>query len=186
MKRILPLLLSVLFLCGCNEQAAVDAPVSQPTESGYASQYLEYTEKEGYEFFLSGKTETLSVGDTLGDFTLEKLLTRNEDETVRGVRATFSCDITVSGLFTHLQNSTYGQLIRFYPEDGTEFPQPLGTGTLNEWLVVLENNSPTEILGFDGKNPSETEATVRITSFSVNTSPNSTVKYIEIEKAEEK
>ena len=183
MKRLIPVLLILFLLCGCGEVTPVDT--TSDTVSDYASQYLEYAEKEEYEFFLDGKTKKLAVGDAFGDFKLEKLLTRNEDDSVQGIRATFSCDITVTGLFTHLQNSTYGKLIRFYPPDSLEFPQPLGADTLNDWVVVLENNSPFEILGFDGENPIEAEKTVKITSFSINTSPNSTVKYIEIAKAEE-
>lgn len=180
MKKIIPIILCLLLLCGCQGGTDFEETVSVPD---YAETYLEYENTAEYEFYLGGESSILKCGDSLGEFKLDKLQTRSENEQITGIRATFSCDITVSGTFTHLQNKIYGELIRYYP-NGTQFPQPLGTAAKNDWLVVLESGEPFMVLGFDGETPAETTATVRIVSYSINTSPNSTVRYIEIEKAE--
>ena len=181
MKKILVLACCLCLLCGCIDIKDPAVETQAPVDTSYATQYLEYESTDGtVDFSLSGEVKPLKIGDSLGEFTLTKLLTRVEEESTVSVRATFDCDFTASGTFTHLQNSNYGQLIRFYPDENTAFPQPSGMVELDDWFVVLENNNPAEVLGFDGVTPVEITATVKITSFTVNTSPNNTVKYVEI------
>ena len=180
MKKIIPIILCLLLLCGCQSGTDIEETPSVPD---YAEIYLEYKNATEHEFYLGGESALIKLEDDFKGFKLTKLQTRVEDEQVTGIRATFSCDITVSGTFTHLQNKIYGELIRYYPSE-ILFPQPLGTAAKNEWIVVRESNDPFTILGFDGKTPAETVATVRIVSYSIYTSPNSTIRYIEIEKAE--
>lgn len=183
MKRLIPLILILLLLCGCGKVAPADNTPSD-TVSDYATQYLEYADAESYAFNLGHEAATLKLGDTLGDFKLERLQSRTDETGVQGVRASFSCEITVSGVFTHLQNSHYGQLMRFYPDEKTTFPLPDGYTLLDDWIVILEHNNPADVLGFDEKTPSEITATVKITSYTINSSPANTVRYIEIAAAE--
>ncbi len=179
MKRIMVVLLIVAALCGC--KAAPEGVSSIPAYTGYAAKYLEYQNAKSHTFVLSDQEKPLSVGDSIGDWRLEKLIARSSEDT-EGVRASFSCDITLSGNFSYMQNSVYGSLLRFYPDDSSVFPRIKEDNEQLKWLVVLEGNDPLAQLGFSEGDASELHTEVRITELSVNYSPHNIVYYIEIER----
>ncbi len=180
MKKIISALLIVAaVLCGC--QADPENVSSIPAYTGYAAKYFEYQNAESHAFLLAGEEKLLSVGDSLGGWKLERLLERGNEET-QGVRAGFSCDVTLSGTFSYMQNSVYGSLLRFYPDDSSVFPRIKEDNEELKWLVVLESNDPLKQLGFSEGIAAELHTQVRVKALSVNYSPQSIVYYIEIER----
>ncbi len=181
MKKIILLVLAAAFtLCGCQKTADFGSVSSD--YSGYAATYLEYSEADEYTFLLSTEEKTLSKGDKIGDFKLKKLLTRKDDiGTVFGVRAEFSCDVTVSGTFAYTKSGAYGSLLKFIPDDFSVFPTDAHEEKPS-WFVVLENNNPFEILGFSQGAAGNKHTEIKISSYSFNKTQENTVFYIQIEK----
>lgn len=181
MKKIILLFLAAAFmLCGC--QKAADYQSVSSDSGGYAVTYLEYEVAKEHTFLLSAEEKTLKKGDKIGNFKLEKLLTRKDETgTFSGVRAEFSCDITVSGTFAYTKSGAYGSLLKFIPDDFSLFP----TATQEEnpsWFVVLENNNPFEILGLSSEAAGNKHTEIKISSYSFNKTAENTVFYIQIEK----
>ena len=180
-KSILPIFCCLcLLLCGCSGGGTLKDNAS--AESGYAEKYLEYTETEKMNFSLSAEQKELSLGDKIGDFKLSKLVSRLDGEEL-SVRATFECDIEITGRFTYRENSLYGSLIRFYPSDLSAFPVPSGAVTGDGWLVVRKSENSDIPAALSGDEAAEITATVRLIAYSVHTSPHNTVRYIEIKTA---
>ncbi len=178
MKKIICLILTALFLCGCtplkDEFSSVD------TYSGYATKILEFIPAENWDFAFSDGTVNLHTGDSHAGFTLSRLLYRPDETGNHSVRANFSCDVTASGTIVYNKGGVYNNLIKFYPSDITAFPKIANDANNIVWFVILEDNDPLAQLGITPDSAAETAVTVQISDFSIHYSQHDTVNYITI------
>ena len=171
MKRtVLFCFLFLFLLCGCEKEKKEISVISET----YASKYLEYEAATEWDFALSNETKSLKIGQKIGAFTLTKLYAKEG-----GVRATFSCDLTVSGELSYKNGGVYNELLRFTPKNTGEFPVISGAEN-PKWFVVLENGNPFDALCIEKDSPIKKEAEIKICAFHIHKSQENTICYIEI------
>jgi hypothetical protein len=177
--KILCLVLAIAFvLVGCSKAEPVD---SSGDVGGYATDVLEYADTSNVSFSLGTQNSSISVGDKLGDYTLETLLSRTTDDGFKNIRADFSCDITLNGRVRYNKSSTYKNILQFYPEDASVFPRVTGDVEPIVWVIIRQDNDPLSSLGLTPGNESETAQTVKVKRFSINYTEHSTTNYITVE-----
>ena len=162
----------LIFLCGCEKS---EEPVSVTSEN-YASKYLEYEAVAECGFSLADEAKTLKIGDKIGGFTLTKLYAKEEN---KSVRATFSCDKTVSGEINYKNGGVYSELLRFTPTELKDFPVITG-GENPAWFVILENGNPFDALNIQKDKPVKKSIEIKISAFHIHKSAENTICYIEI------
>ena len=162
----------VFLLCGC--QPTEDS--ISVTSENYASKYLEYEAAVECDFSLLDETKKLKIGDKIGDFTLTKLYAKEEN---KSIRATFSCDKTVSGEINYKNGGVYSELLRFTPRELKEFPVITG-GENPAWFVILENGNPFDALNVQKDKPVKKAIEIKISAFHIHKSAENTICYIEI------
>ncbi len=171
-KVILFCLCFALLLCGCEKEYETSSGVGE----SYASKYLEYEAATECSVTLAGEQRTLKIGQKIGGFTLTKLYLKAEND---GLRASFSCDLSVSGTLSYKNGGVYSELLRFTAANPDAFPKVAGA-EYPKWFVILENNDPFYILKSDKEQSIKKDAEIRISAFHVHKSPENTICYIEI------
>ncbi len=178
--KILILALSIaLLFCGCS--AVEDSGSDSLSYSGYETEMLDYKNAKSASFTLGAETAEVSIGEQIGSFGLQKLLTRETDDGFLNVRADFSCDITLTGKVRYNKSVTYKNILQFYPPDTAAFPRVAGDDEPIKWIIIREDNDPLSKLGLGVADSIETDITVNITGFSINYTQHSTTNYITVE-----
>ncbi len=181
MKAIILSLVMLLLLAGCG----AETPETVSSEAGgYATDMLEYAPAEKSEFTLKEESLSLAIGDSIGGYKLEELLSRTTEENFTNIKAKFSCEIELSGTIKYNMNNTYKNLILFYPDDTSVFPRAKGDTEPMSWVVVLNEGDPMAALGFSPGVAAEKKLTLTMTSYSTNYMQHNTINYITIKIGE--